>query len=371
MTSTRMRVTHVAIPLSCLLMAGLGSVPAAAVAGNTPAGPQTVADAQWTLAAVGAHRAWRTSRGEGVTVAVLDTGVDAAHPDLRGQVRGGGDFGDGSSGTGLHDAAPSEGHGTEVASMVAATGRNYHGDGLMGVAPKAHVLSLGVYRNGRADPSAVEEASRTAVSRGADILVVPAAGFTREVLGIARRADAVVVTGSGSHTSRIDLGATPGAVAAVPVDRHGVAPAGTRGYHGAALAAPGEAVLGASSSGSYWTGDDPVFAAAAVAGAAALLRAAHPGLTASEVVGLLVDTAQPASSRCGATCGAGLLRADRALAAESPAQPSFDQASRRDPVWGMALVAMVVLLVAAAAAASTAWWRLRDRRPGGLREDRR
>lgn len=371
-TITRRRLTH-AIPPCLLLVAGL-MTPAGAVADDSRDGPRTVADAQWTLAASGAPRAWQVTRGDGVTVAVLDSGVDASHPDLRGQVRGGGDFGDGSSGDGTHDPGPTAGHGTEVASVVAATGRNYHGRGLLGIAPDARVLSLGVYRDGDADPSAVREASRAAVGGGADVLVVPAAGLTRDVLRTAGRADAVVVTGLAPRPAgtRVGLPDAPGAVAAVPVDRSGHAVTATMPYRGASIAAPGRDILSASASGSYWTGDDPAFAAAAVAGAAALLRAAHPRLTASQVVGLLVDTAQPGPRGCGHACGAGLLRVDRALAAAGTTPASHTSpgpTSSPDRARNGAVLGLLVLLVASAAA--TGWWRLRSKRGPTALESRR
>lgn len=365
-TDLTMRAARCAAPFCVLLLVGLASPVGSAVAGDT-SGSSTVSDSEWMLATVGAHRAWQVSRGAGVTVAVLDSGVDASHPDLRGRVRGGGDFGDGSTGNGLHDAAPADGHGTEVASVVAATGRNYRGNGLTGLAPEAHVLSLGVYRNGHVDPSAVQEATRAAIARGASVLLVPAAGLTSGALRTARRGDAVVVTEAVSHGPRAaDLRGDPGAVAAVPVDRFGVAAAAATPDHGAAIAAPGTEILAASATGSYWTGDDAAFAAAAVAGAAALLRSAQPGLGAGQVVGRLVDSAQTAPSRCGGSCGAGLLRADRALVA-APAALGGHHA-RPDRNWGVVIAAAVVLLVALAA--STGWWLARMRRVRGPEEGR-
>src|SRR5207237_47786 len=95
-------------------------------------------DDQWQLQALNAPAAWRLALGTGVTVAVLDSGVDAAHPDLAGRVLPGADFVDGST-DGRVDFV---GHGTTVAGLIA--GRNDDGAGVVGVAPEAKILPVRV-----------------------------------------------------------------------------------------------------------------------------------------------------------------------------------------------------------------------------------
>lgn len=89
---------------------------------------------QWGLDQVHADQAWRTTTGEGVVVAVIDNGVDLAHPDLRGQLVAGHDF----NGTGsVQDDC---GHGTEVTGVIVA--RRGNGQGIAGIAPGARVMPL-------------------------------------------------------------------------------------------------------------------------------------------------------------------------------------------------------------------------------------
>ena len=86
----------------------------------------------WEMSVVAAHR-W--SRGDGATVAIIDTGVAASHPDLSGRIQATRNFVD-------HDEAQFERdrHGTEVAGVIAAVGNN--GQGIVGVAPRVHLLAL-------------------------------------------------------------------------------------------------------------------------------------------------------------------------------------------------------------------------------------
>ena len=141
-----------------------------------PARADGVRANEWALAALQAPQAWAQSRGEGVTVAVLDTGVDAGHPDLTGQVTTGADL----AGGGARPGDPYWGqHGTAMASAIAGHGHGPGGgDGLMGIAPAARILSVRVIPEDN-DPgrSAVARQSaplaqgiRYAVDNGAQVI---------------------------------------------------------------------------------------------------------------------------------------------------------------------------------------------------------
>jgi len=114
--------------------------------GAAPARADAVRDAQmWVLNAVNAPAAWRVTQGQGVTVAVIDSGVNAGVSDLSGSVTTGPDL------TGVHTPASNSEwgmHGTWMASLIAGHGHG-SGDssGIMGVAPRAHVLSIRVITN--------------------------------------------------------------------------------------------------------------------------------------------------------------------------------------------------------------------------------
>src|SRR5690349_20853535 len=134
-------------------------VPVPAHAGHV-SGDRLTADVrndEWQLTALNAAAAWRYATGTAVTVAVLDSGVDAEHPDLRGQVLPGADFVDGST-DGRYDFV---GHGTTVAALIAG-----HDDrtGVVGVAPHARILPVRVLdaQNRYADSRLVAEGLRWA-----------------------------------------------------------------------------------------------------------------------------------------------------------------------------------------------------------------
>jgi subtilisin family serine protease len=117
----------------------------------TLAGPVSAAsardvrgDQQWVLDALNAEKAWEVTRGEGVTVAVLDSGVDASVPVLRGKVTLAPDMQ-----SSVFDGTPRTGqHGTAMASVIAGSGRD---GGLRGVAPDAAILSVPVIMDDKPD----------------------------------------------------------------------------------------------------------------------------------------------------------------------------------------------------------------------------
>ena len=108
------------------------SVPAPAGAAADPARPR-----QWNLDRIGAEAAWSRADGSGITVGVVDSGVDLAHEDLAGRIVAGRDFVD-------DDDVPQDayGHGTHVAGIIAAARGN--GRGIVGVAPGARIMPLRV-----------------------------------------------------------------------------------------------------------------------------------------------------------------------------------------------------------------------------------
>jgi subtilisin family serine protease len=123
-----------------------------------------LAEQQWHLDVVRAYDAWEAGRGDGVVVAVLDTGVDVSHPDLRGRTVPGVDL--------VQRGTPPDdpnGHGTLVAGIVAATADNDRGGA--GVAPEARIMPVRVLdEDGVGDGRRVAEGIRWAARNGAQVI---------------------------------------------------------------------------------------------------------------------------------------------------------------------------------------------------------
>ncbi|MFD5215589.1 S8 family serine peptidase [Microbacterium sp. NPDC058345] len=281
--------------------------------------------------------AWHTTRGEGVTIAVLDTGVGDAAGAFDDVVVRGTDV----SGAGASDGRTPVGvigrdHGTLVASMAAAPGKT-DGTGMIGVAPRAKVLSvsLGFPGSSATVPftEQVAEGMKWAVDHGADIINL---SFTTNTLDwdeswddaflYAYEHDVVVVVAAGnrgSGTSIVGAPATiPGVLTVGGVDQTGVASVGasTQGIT-IGVSAPSEALIGLTADGKLSQWDGTSGAAPIVAGAAALVRAAHPDLDAANVINRIIKTAVPVPEMKkphDALYGYGLLDANAAVSASVP-----------------------------------------------------
>ena len=108
-------------------------------AAGTPAHAGSTREEQWFLDAMKAEQIWQTSTGEGVTVAVIDTGVNPDNPDLKGRVLPGKDLAPDQPGDEHTDY---EGHGTGMAGLIAGTGAYGGGNGAFGLAPGSKILPI-------------------------------------------------------------------------------------------------------------------------------------------------------------------------------------------------------------------------------------
>ena len=117
--------------------AGALTLAAAVTAPATPAFADGIRNDEWYLKSLNVTQAQAISKGSGVTVAVVDTGV-YPHPDLQQNLLPGANFLPGGTGDGRTDP---DGHGTNVAALVAAHGKNSN-DGALGIAPAAKILPI-------------------------------------------------------------------------------------------------------------------------------------------------------------------------------------------------------------------------------------
>ncbi|MFD9373807.1 type VII secretion-associated serine protease mycosin [Streptomyces sp. NPDC060020] len=284
-----------------------------------PAAADTIRDRQWGLLALRAEEAWGTTRGDGVTVAVLDTGVDDSHPDLAGQVLEGTDLIGMGAGRGERAWAR---HGTAMASIIAGHGHGpSRGQGVLGIAPQARILPVRVILEegdpgrGKARDSkggALADGIRWAADHGADVINLSLgddsdsahheAGEDEAVqYALAKGVVVVASAGNGGETGdHVSYPAAyPGVIAVTAVDRRGKkAKFSTRNWY-ATVSAPGVDVVIADPDRSYYEGWGTSAAAAFVSGAAALIKAEHPDLSPAQIKKLLEDTASdsPAGGR--------------------------------------------------------------------------
>ncbi|WP_422119936.1 type VII secretion-associated serine protease mycosin [Micromonospora haikouensis] len=267
--------------------------PTAAHTAPPPAGMMQIRADQWHLRYLKAAEAQRITQGEGVVVAVPDTGVDA-HPDLRRNLLAGIDAIPGGDGEGHRDR---NSHGTSMAGLIAAHGQG--ANGALGIAPKAKILPIMSSDSdnlGNADGLAV--GIEFAISRGADVINVSSGGGASVRLIKAIRdaiaADIVVVAAAGNTPEDITVGYPAneeGVIAVGGIDRQGnhasISVVGSK----VSLVAPAVDIYSTSYGGKYSKGTGTSSATAIVAGAAALVRSKYPDLPASEVVHRLTATA--------------------------------------------------------------------------------
>jgi type VII secretion-associated serine protease mycosin len=291
--------------------------------------------AQWALQTLQAEAAWKISEGKGVTVAVIDTGVNAEHVDLQGNVLKGKDFSDGDDDASPASSEEDPSHGTEMAAIIAGHGHgSANTDGVMGLAPEAKILPI--RDNTDRDFSFADEI-RYAVDHGASIINI--SGFTtqdgpadREAIAYALERDVLVVAGSGNQNKDplIQYPAKyPGVLAIGGVTQDGTIWDGSNSGPEVLLSAPATRIVSAG-----WPGnklrisDGTSNSTAFVSAAAALLRSKYPDLTAGQVANRLVKTAVLPNSAKGLSLpdekyGYGEIRPLAALTADIPAGSKY------------------------------------------------
>lgn len=330
--------------VACSLVTGLFTAPAAQA--------DEWRDKQYWLAEYGITKAWEVSKGAGVKVAVIDSGVDAKHPDLKGVVAGGYDASASGQPDGQKGVGAKTEHGTLVATMLAGRGHQpadatatatptpgpeaLPPAGIVGVAPEAQILSVSTWLgspnpSGKSDQDQIPEAVRWAVDNGAKVINISLGSTTPQwpqswdaAFLYAEQKDVVIVAAAGNRVGgNIQVGAPatiPGVLTVAGLDRKATASvdASSQGIS-IGVAAPAENLLGGVPGGGYaeWAGTSG--AAPIVAGVAALIRSKWPAMSAKQVINRIVSTAKDAGAPGkDPLYGFGVLNAEAALKDDVP-----------------------------------------------------
>jgi type VII secretion-associated serine protease mycosin len=292
-------------------------------------GVRTLRDEPWAQRALDTAGAWDVSQGHGVTVAVVDSGVDYS-PQLAGRV----------SAIDLTGQGPRDcvGHGTAVASLIAASDARARGIPFYGVAPAARILSVKVNTGETGFSRLLAQGIRDAAIAGAQVINVSvqtavSSPALRSAVAFALARDAVVVAAAGNDNPGSGVGpyypaSYPGVISVGAVDQAGTLTSYTDRNTRVSVTAPGANIASAWPGGYNPASQGTSFAAAFVSGVTALVRAAYPRLTAAQVVRRVEATAD---GPAGAHTGAGLVNPVQAVTAVLP-EPAVSPAAAAQPV---------------------------------------
>lgn len=269
------------------------SKPPAPAAGRTAPAPRyndPYIDLQRGFIATGAAAAQIRAQGRGVEVAIVDTGVDTTHPDLRGRIRDVHDL------VGADASTLRESHGTEIAGIIAANSNNHLG--IAGMAPKA---TLNVYKACWYPQHPVGAGARCNSFTLAKALATIAGSHARIVnLSLGGPADPLLrrLLDQLLNQGRIVIAAMPpdGRLAGFPTDAPGVIVVRTSSNASApsgVLNAPGDDILTTQPGNGYDFASGSSMAAAHVSGMAALLLSVAPDLDARRTHELMRRTSKP------------------------------------------------------------------------------
>lgn len=244
---------------------------------------------QWHLGHIGASTAWDAARGDGVTIAILDTGVDPAHPDLAPRMVAGWNVYENNANT-----ADVYGHGTQVAGTAAAMLGN--GIGVSGVAGNARIMPIRISAgDGSATYSAMAQGLTWAADHGARVAnisyVAAGSASVNSAASYMKSKGGLVVTAAGNYSVDANIAPTS---AMIPVSATDGADAKTSwSSFGSfvAMAAPGAGIYTTTNGGGYGSVSGTSFASPVTAGVVALMMSANPALSSNGIESLLYSTA--------------------------------------------------------------------------------
>ncbi|WP_031085820.1 type VII secretion-associated serine protease mycosin [Streptomyces sp. NRRL WC-3549] len=278
-----------------------------AVGISAPAYAESARSEQWHLDAMKAEEMWQMSTGAGVTVAVIDSGVNAANPDLTGQVLKGLNLETDISGDELSDY---DGHGTGMAGLIAGTGQALAGNGAFGLAPGSKILPIRMAKATRATTQAAAEkrfnedlpkAIRFAVDHDAKVINV-SLGMTAgseqvdDSVRYALKKGALIFAAVGNSGNKANLveypAGTPGVVGVGAIGKDLQKTEESQWGAQVDLSAPGEEMIHACGGKTGFCESHGTSDASALASAsAALIWSKYPNWTNNQVLRVMLNTA--------------------------------------------------------------------------------
>ncbi|MFH8365259.1 type VII secretion-associated serine protease mycosin [Streptomyces sp. NPDC018031] len=351
----------------------------------------------WALQRVALDELWRDTRGKGIRVAVIDTGVDDRNPQLRGAVDKGSGLdllGNGKRKDPTHDEV---GHGTKAAGIIAARPRK--GTGFVGLAPKATIIPIRQNdENGKGTTRTMAAAIRHAINEKAHVInisqdtVKPLSSDSELAVAVreARERNIVVVASAGNDGAdgkrkNTYPAAYEGVLAVAASDRNDERAPFSQSGDFIGVAAPGVDMVSTVPGYGHCADNGTSFSAPYVTGVAALLRAKYPKWTEHQIVTQIEQTADRVVNQRDPYVGWGVVNPVRALqedegrpidkvtldrgpsddiAAPEPAPLAFgetpQQREERLATYTLGAAALLVAVVAGIATVARDW---RRRRP--------
>ncbi|MBT2208163.1 S8 family serine peptidase [Actinomadura sp. NEAU-AAG7] len=309
--------------------------------------------------------AWTHTRGKGVKVAIVDSGVDTSHPQLRGRVAP-----YDVTRSGLQDCV---GHGTQVAGIIGGRDLRAQGISFFGVAPEAQLISVKMAVKSQGNDSRwTPLAIRKAVDLGAKVINIssqsPDLPDLRRAVAYAQRHDVVIVSVAGNLTDEQKQtpeksypASYPGVISVGALSKDGKLAGFSNTVTPVTVTAPGQAVVSTWPRDAYKADDGTSLAAPYVAGTAVLIRSFNPRLTYLQVKERIERTADGAQVQ---GTGSGVVNPLRAVTTVStgaaPAAPagahrvSIDQPPPEDHLGKVLALSFTAAALTAAAAIGTA-----------------
>lgn len=244
---------------------------------------------QWHLAKIGASSAWDYTQGAGVTIAILDTGVESTHPDLAAQMVPGWNFYDNNVNT-----SDVHGHGTKVAGTAAASSNNNTGVG--SVAGAAKIMPIRVSdATGYAYYSTIAQGLTWAADQGVRVANVSFDGVARSsaiqtAAQYMKDKGGLVVVGTGNNGINETIAETTTMIPVSATNSNDAITSWSSFGNFVAVAAPGEGIWTTQTGGTYSAVNGTSFASPLTAGVVALMMAGNSSLPNSQIEKLLFST---------------------------------------------------------------------------------